>query len=300
MARSKRQRPAPASDPRQPTIGSYFAKASPATQSSPLSRPQAAADKSSPETVIAVAAPVVDVVDVDALSGPRRLRSTARAATKPQSKPHSGSASSDPILLDASDDENCSSPTSSYVDIFEPSADSESNEHSAEDGMGDKSSGVVSNDSLEEADSSEDLEPPKRKRETKQTTLFSGGKLAIRAAPKSKPAKKTGAQDMVRNHDSWAYKLGIDTSLPPLHDIEDIFYDMTSHGRRLGLEKALRHLAGRNLRIATMCSGTESPLLALDLVSGSKLSCLGSLAVGLTQTRPKEAVCSCIVRRSSV
>ena len=33
------------------------------------------------------------------------------------------------------------------------------------------------------------------------------------------------------------------------------------------LEKVANHLAGRPLRVATMCSGTESPLLALGLVS---------------------------------
>ncbi|KAL1747842.1 hypothetical protein HDZ31DRAFT_60876 [Schizophyllum fasciatum] len=53
-------------------------------------------------------------------------------------------------------------------------------------------------------------------------------------------------------------------NLPPIHEITDIFRDIV---RRVpALETLARHISGRNLRVATMCSGTESPLLALDLI----------------------------------
>ena len=182
-----------------------------------------------------------------------------------------GSASSDPIVLDASDSDNFLSPPSSYVDVAEQSADSDFQDQGAEDSVDDKSSTLSSNDSEAEGHSSAASLPAKRKRETQQAKLFSGGQLTRNGAAKSKPARKAGiVQEVNRNSDSWTYKLGIDTSLPPLHDIEDIFYDLTSKGRRIGLEKALAHLAGRKLKVATMCSGTESPLLALDLISESK------------------------------
>ncbi|KAK0850749.1 hypothetical protein LTR03_004490 [Friedmanniomyces endolithicus] len=59
---------------------------------------------------------------------------------------------------------------------------------------------------------------------------------------------------------------GLDLDLPPLSDTFQIFEDMTSKALTLGLGEATKHLAGTPLRIATMCSGTESPLLALLMV----------------------------------
>jgi hypothetical protein len=56
-----------------------------------------------------------------------------------------------------------------------------------------------------------------------------------------------------------------DSSLPPISRLPDIFLDIIS---RLSEVKTLaEHIKGRKLRVATMCSGTESPLLALNLIS---------------------------------
>ncbi|KAL1633340.1 hypothetical protein SLS56_002976 [Neofusicoccum ribis] len=60
---------------------------------------------------------------------------------------------------------------------------------------------------------------------------------------------------------------GIDPGLPPLSDIHDIFKDITERALNNGFLETLGALQGRELRIATMCSGTESPVLALQLVS---------------------------------
>ncbi|KAF1942479.1 hypothetical protein EJ02DRAFT_511619 [Clathrospora elynae] len=60
---------------------------------------------------------------------------------------------------------------------------------------------------------------------------------------------------------------GIDQSLPPLKNVEDSFSDMTTNAVLLGLGKALESLEGRSFKVATMCSGTESPLLALHEIS---------------------------------
>ncbi|EWC46566.1 hypothetical protein DRE_04289 [Drechslerella stenobrocha 248] len=53
--------------------------------------------------------------------------------------------------------------------------------------------------------------------------------------------------------------------LPPLSSIQEIFFDLTKNNERL--KQVATRLNGRPLRIATMCSGTESPLLALGLIT---------------------------------
>jgi hypothetical protein len=60
---------------------------------------------------------------------------------------------------------------------------------------------------------------------------------------------------------------GVDLRLPPLSNIEDCMSHMAAKAVDLGLLDSLNHLAERPIRIATMCSGTESPLLALDEIS---------------------------------
>ena len=58
---------------------------------------------------------------------------------------------------------------------------------------------------------------------------------------------------------------GLNTELPPLSSIEAIFKDITAKSLSLGLREALK-TTPVPLRVATMCSGTESPLLALEMV----------------------------------
>ncbi|KAG8999653.1 hypothetical protein FRB94_003868 [Tulasnella sp. JGI-2019a] len=55
------------------------------------------------------------------------------------------------------------------------------------------------------------------------------------------------------------------SDLPPLTNISDIFADLVN--RIPDLIKVAEKLKGKKLRVATMCSGTESPLLALMQVS---------------------------------
>ncbi|KAJ3042658.1 hypothetical protein HDV00_006937 [Rhizophlyctis rosea] len=77
-------------------------------------------------------------------------------------------------------------------------------------------------------------------------------------SPKKRGGKKGGAQ---------AFSGGklAGTDLPPINDIDAIFTDMVK--RTPKLTEVAERLQGRKLRVATMCSGTESPLLALDLIS---------------------------------
>lgn len=65
-----------------------------------------------------------------------------------------------------------------------------------------------------------------------------------------------------------------DSSLPPISRLPDIFLDIVS---RLSEVKTLaEHIEGRTLRVATMCSGTESPLLALNLISRAMTEMYGT------------------------
>lgn len=59
------------------------------------------------------------------------------------------------------------------------------------------------------------------------------------------------------------------SDLPPIHDIPTIFADLVS--RIPKIKDVAQHIVGRKLRVATMCSGTESPLLALELIQKSIL-----------------------------
>ncbi|KAK2762854.1 hypothetical protein FQN54_001029 [Arachnomyces sp. PD_36] len=70
-----------------------------------------------------------------------------------------------------------------------------------------------------------------------------------------------------RYADSLKSRPGIDLDLPPLYGIHDIFDDISKKAEELGFKDVLAHLGTRKLRVVTVCSGTESPLLALKMVA---------------------------------
>ena len=61
--------------------------------------------------------------------------------------------------------------------------------------------------------------------------------------------------------------------LPPISSIPAIFLDMVKRFPKI--KSVVEHLKGRKMRVATMCSGTESPLLALDLIRRGVLELYG-------------------------
>ncbi|KAI5288949.1 hypothetical protein KEM54_004637 [Ascosphaera aggregata] len=71
-------------------------------------------------------------------------------------------------------------------------------------------------------------------------------------------------------------KPGLNRHLPPLSRIEDIFDDIAKTAVKNGFEKFLDHLQSRELKVATMFSGTESPLLALHMLKDSGTTAFGS------------------------
>ncbi len=97
----------------------------------------------------------------------------------------------------------------------------------------------------------------------------------MNGAKTKKSEKKKTAKDF-QYEDRFTYKIGIDENLKPICKINDIFGDIVDKARALGLDDVTNHLQGRKLKVATMCSGTESPLLAMQLVSDGKLGPLNS------------------------
>lgn len=76
--------------------------------------------------------------------------------------------------------------------------------------------------------------------------------------------------------------------LPPVSDLNEMFSDLIDNPALAGIQDLVDRLDGRKLRIATMCSGTESPLLvSLELSrvresrnSNEDLGTLNDLAAG--------------------
>lgn len=86
-----------------------------------------------------------------------------------------------------------------------------------------------------------------------------------RAAPKSSSTSKASAAAAPRNRNAMlktAYTDG--EGLPVLSHPQDMFDDLLTKAPEFA--KVIETL-NRPLRIATMCSGTESPVLALDMMS---------------------------------
>ena len=66
-------------------------------------------------------------------------------------------------------------------------------------------------------------------------------------------------------------KYEVEENLPPLHEPGPIFHDLTLNALvKTPLKEALKTLSQKQIYIATMCSGTESPLLALAEIQNGK------------------------------
>lgn len=81
---------------------------------------------------------------------------------------------------------------------------------------------------------------------------------------------------------------GLVTNLPPMDNFSDIFATIIRQGTaRLGLDKALTHFGGRPLRVATGCSGTESPILCFQNFSTGKMLAKHRLLLPLIRPSPR-------------
>lgn len=120
-------------------------------------------------------------------------------------------------------------------------------------------------------DSESDGEPRAAKRRKVSPHNTTNPSNARTGNPKVSTNSVTGKAGKTNAIGGWKVKHGIDANLPPLHDIREIFEDMTQKALETpSFTCFLKHLRGRELKVATMCSGTESPLLALRLVANSE------------------------------
>ncbi|KAH8923781.1 hypothetical protein BT69DRAFT_1281148 [Atractiella rhizophila] len=115
----------------------------------------------------------------------------------------------------------------------------------------------VESSSAAEVEPSEEEEPQPKKRPVKAS--------AFGAAKKGSAAKKKGPAG---ERTSWVSME--ESPLPPITNHYDMFVDLVSNP--LVLEPLFQIAkwmvgSGKRLRVATMCSGTESPLLALGMIS---------------------------------
>ncbi|KAK5116911.1 hypothetical protein LTR62_006632 [Meristemomyces frigidus] len=124
--------------------------------------------------------------------------------------------------------------------------------------------------------------PPSRGAKTGMTASISSAK------PTSK-GPTVMRRLLVRRSEGLKGVKGLDTSLPPMSDISEIFADLTQHALRLGLRKTLAHLDGKPLRLATFCSGTEAPLVAFNMISAA-LKAAGEPALDIKHVCSAEIV----------
>lgn len=59
-------------------------------------------------------------------------------------------------------------------------------------------------------------------------------------------------------------------NLPPMYSLEEIYSDFAAKAMSLGFEEVLKHIGDRPLRVGTVCSGTESPIMAMELLQKGK------------------------------
>lgn len=76
--------------------------------------------------------------------------------------------------------------------------------------------------------------------------------------------------EVLRSQPPQKHQRYLDTTLPPMHDLTEIFADLLKKAKELGFDELLRKLSKRPLVVATVCSGTESPVLALETIQKGK------------------------------
>jgi hypothetical protein len=104
---------------------------------------------------------------------------------------------------------------------------------------------------------------PKSKGQASITSFMKGTKSKQAAT-----SDEEESEEETQNPSKSAKFSGLDASeFPPINSIPSIFADIVSNVPKI--QNVANHLKGRKLRVATMCSGTESPLLALGLICRS-------------------------------
>ncbi|RDL37552.1 uncharacterized protein BP5553_04985 [Venustampulla echinocandica] len=112
-------------------------------------------------------------------------------------------------------------------------------------------------------------------------------------APEEEVVNGSKPKAAVKWNDTFKYGLGFDNMLPPINTVRAAFEDLFDRSKEIGFNKYLRHLdklGNRNLTVATMCSGTESPMLALDLLGQIRAEAENGAAFGVDHKFSAEIV----------
>ena len=114
---------------------------------------------------------------------------------------------------------------------------------------------------------------PKTNPASKRSTAQRKPKQATptEAKPRKTRSTKAKRQTHTKADTGTAYRCHLDESLPPLSDLPAIFDDLVSRAlTQPSMAEAMKVLPHKRINVATMCSGTESPLLALNMIQNSK------------------------------
>ncbi|KAI4733939.1 hypothetical protein E4T50_15516 [Aureobasidium sp. EXF-12298] len=144
-----------------------------------------------------------------------------------------------------------------------------------------------SHDQSDVGTSGSDKPPPRKRAKTNKGRARPAAKSAPEPAdatdsaedivPSAKKSKQPSKINMVNLNKG--QKREVDLTLPPLFSIQSIFDNLVAKGLkklssdanqdtpRHSLIDVCNHVGSRPLKVATMCSGTESPLLAWDMIS---------------------------------
>jgi hypothetical protein len=107
-----------------------------------------------------------------------------------------------------------------------------------------------------------------RKAPSKQAAVSACSGSEDEATPVLKASKKEKQSVNVVQSDKYKYGEGINTEGRPFPRVEDMLKHMTKKAIEAKFGDVARHLQ-RPLKVATFCSGTDCPILGLDLfISG--------------------------------
>lgn len=101
---------------------------------------------------------------------------------------------------------------------------------------------------------------------------------------------------------TWSYKLGIKEHLPLITKLSDMYEDIVTKCLAFDKDDGRQFetwAKKRQIRVATMCSGTESPILALKGLTKCMLPSLPFLLIVLTTFRSLRQGCY-IERRACI
>ncbi|KAK5711670.1 hypothetical protein LTR17_018305 [Elasticomyces elasticus] len=246
--------------------GSSAPKSSPGTLNTAAKTP---VSQSKPQTSSRGPKPAVDRVESKKAAEKKTSDHRPRRSTAPVT------FVSSPALEASSDEEDEDEPVRSATrarggakpqrrnndddDDFGEKEQSSSGEEEEE--LEEEQSDVEMSDAVSDASAS-DEEPQVAK--DKKGKAVKGKKMDVKSEVDGK--KKKASSKMMTNLTVKRTVKGLDLSLPPLSDASEMFADLTANALKLGLDEVTKHLSGRRIRVATMCSGTESPLLALQMV----------------------------------